>query len=460
MGPSTSSQVAPGDDQVVRIWDVRSGDCQQELRGSHWGQVTALNVLDAPSGKPEALLIGTAWGLVSLYPWHTRTQQFNRQAAIDTFVFPEVPVESQAIDSVKSRLVVASNLGSVKMYTIQDRKRLVLTWAFSIGSSIPRSIEFIGDLNETVVIHTYHYNSDTGKSIADPQKLRGGVGFVAFSSNKQQKAVHNLNTNRYDLYIPSDSTTPFAISPSGKSRKIKGASFGEGAKAVVCGGDQGIVYVYNIQKQEIEQELEQQGETCSTRDYHFIASGAGGYPGLIYIWSKPSDRKEAEDKEQELERQRSEAKAAEDAAAEARSKKEAELDDAEAAAQYAVLQELRREVNHIRTQKLLLRSFMIVILLVFCGRWLTKDAKNGQDTFMQIEAPVVLKNVSTSLINCAYRVSATKTKVIQNVQKLPSYVLLKSALGEFIPTPSDWPSSSAMRSKWWAAKRPTALLLP
>ncbi|KAJ7682196.1 WD40-repeat-containing domain protein [Mycena polygramma] len=345
-----------GDDGVLRIWDVQSGDCQQELTDARWGQILCLNLMRDSSGPVHHLFVGTGCGFVSVFPWHPRTQQFNRQTATYAVVFVDVPVESQVLDCLKTRIAVASKLGTVKMFTIKDQKHLILTWSFTMGSSIPRSLEFVGNENETLIIHTLmmgdllSYNSNNGKTTAPPLQLRGAVGSVALSPTKQHKAVHNLTSNRFDLYIPPTSTAPYSITPTGEYRKIKGASFGEGGRTLVCGGDKGTLVIYHITNQEIEQGLEHHDygtvyalTTCTTRDYHLIASGAGESPALIYIWGKPTDRRRAQDMEEELEQQRSQAEAATDAAALAQTLQEADSLRAEAAAQDAVLRTLREE---------------------------------------------------------------------------------------------------------------------
>lgn len=71
---SALSQVSSGDDGNVRIWDVQSGDCQQELHDASWGQITNLDIVADGTGKPQSLLIGTGLGIFSVYPWHERTQ--------------------------------------------------------------------------------------------------------------------------------------------------------------------------------------------------------------------------------------------------------------------------------------------------------------------------------------------------------------------------------------------------
>lgn len=133
-----SSQVLLGDGQILRIWDVRSGDCQQELRDPHWGQITNLSLMLNAGGRTQGMIVGTGRGIVSIYPWHDLTQvnppslpsscstemtpmqQFNRQAVTTTTVFTDVPVESQALDCTNSRLAVASHLGTINMYAIQN----------------------------------------------------------------------------------------------------------------------------------------------------------------------------------------------------------------------------------------------------------------------------------------------------------------------------------------------------
>jgi hypothetical protein len=72
--------------------------------------------------------------------------------------------------------------------------------------------------------------------------------------------------------------------------------------------------------------------------------------------------------EQERDREQSAARAASEAAALASTIEEAELHRAEVAAQDAIVQNLRDEVDRIRTQKFLLRSLIAFILL-----WIGSD---------------------------------------------------------------------------------------
>ncbi|KAJ7033312.1 WD40-repeat-containing domain protein [Mycena alexandri] len=357
-----------GDDEVLRIWDVRSGDCQ-EFTDSEWGQITNLTIMLNPAGgETQGLLVGTGRGVVSIYPWHERTMP----PPIRWF-FLTPPW--------KARHLMQWELGTVKMYAIRDCRHMVLTWSFSIGSSIPRSLEFMGEENETFVIHTLTTgtvlccDSRTGELTSESRRLWGGVlrfarGFVTFSADKQQKAVHNLSIDQYELYGPTDSV-PFPISPFGTSQKIKGAAFGEGVRNIICGGDNGTIYVYNIPNHEIEQELIQADcgticalTTCSTRDYHLIASAAGELPAHVYIWGKPTQRRHTENMEQVLERQRFEAQASLDAATLAQSRQEAESLRAELAAKVESVRRLKANVERKRTRKLILRAFLVLSILI------------------------------------------------------------------------------------------------
>jgi WD40 repeat protein len=86
-------------------------------------------------------------------------------------------------------------------------------------------------------------------------------GFVAFSPDERLKAVHDLVTDCYSLYDNTNPTTPLiSLTPAGNTRKIKGACFGEGGGTLVCGGDNGSVYLYDVSEHQELQRLEHPGE--------------------------------------------------------------------------------------------------------------------------------------------------------------------------------------------------------
>ncbi|KAJ6557676.1 hypothetical protein B0H19DRAFT_1070304 [Mycena capillaripes] len=158
-----------GDNQVLCIWDVRSGDCQQELNDASWGQINNLSSLDNVAGL--SLFVGTGRGVVSVFPWNTRAKyiQFTDQSRTSFNVFElDVPVESQGVDPIGSRRC---------------------------------------------------YDSDTGIQTVKPQQLRGTVGFVAFSPDERLKAVHDLNTDCYVLYNNACPTSPWHPSHQQEARE-------------------------------------------------------------------------------------------------------------------------------------------------------------------------------------------------------------------------------------------------
>lgn len=83
---------------------------------------------------------------------------------------------------------------------------------------------------------------------------------MAFSPNERFKAVHDLNTDAYNLYDNTNSDLPVVcLSPAGNSRKPKGSAFGEDGSIVVCGGDEGLLYVYDVVQGDEIQRLEHPG---------------------------------------------------------------------------------------------------------------------------------------------------------------------------------------------------------
>ncbi|KAJ7153140.1 WD40-repeat-containing domain protein [Mycena crocata] len=304
-----------GDDQYLRTWDVLSGDCHQELTDARWGQVTNLTLLDNSPTESPVLFIGTGRGLVSAYPWSRMNQQFNKQAAATTVVFPsDHPVESQALDSTESQFVVVSLRGDVRMYTVHDRKVLHLSWQLKIPD-IPRHIMF--DRGQ-VVMHSvgagkiYYFSPVTGDRTGE-KELRIAVGNVAISPNGRIKVVHNMSKNTFDVYDPADSADPISFTIQARTNnKIKGIVFSGDSETLVCGSDGGAFLFDVITRQVREPKLDHNAlngadvsavvalTTCSTRDYHFIASGESETPALIYIWEKPTHRKQEEERQMEL----------------------------------------------------------------------------------------------------------------------------------------------------------------
>ncbi|KAJ7166917.1 hypothetical protein C8R46DRAFT_1219294 [Mycena filopes] len=210
------------------------------------------------------------------------------------------------------------------MYSIQDRKVLVSVWSFNMDSSIPRSISLVGRRKETLAVHTL-------KTGMLEEHLHGAThvhlsGFVAYSPDEHFKAVHDLNTDSYKLYDNVNPTSSVVcLTPAGSSRRIKGSAFGEDGRILVCGGDDGLVYVYDVGSGEEIQYLNHPDDstvcaltTYSSEHHHFIASGESEAPAQITIWVKQSAARELEDREIAAEEQERKKRAVEAARVKAR----------------------------------------------------------------------------------------------------------------------------------------------
>ncbi|KAJ7038510.1 WD40-repeat-containing domain protein [Mycena alexandri] len=327
-----------GDDQILRIWNIESGECRQELRDSHWGQITCLNLMRDSSSEALDLFIGTGRGVVSEFVRHTG--RLNSVFKLDE------AVEAQDVNPTGSKFAVASIQGQIKLYDVQDRTSLVPLWTFQADSAPPRSILFLGDSNEQLVVHNLkpgpilYLNAINGRLIPQSHELRGGVGSVAISPDRCKKAIHNISTDRFDLYGsgPSD---PVGLKVSTSSGKIKGATFGEGGKTLVCGGDDGFIHIFDVLKG-VERESSALSsdcstvyaladsmslktfQTCTTKEYYLIASGGSALPAAINILKKPTEYKEAIDRSAAIERETAAARDRQRTAEEANAAKEAQ----------------------------------------------------------------------------------------------------------------------------------------
>ncbi|KAJ7176432.1 WD40-repeat-containing domain protein [Mycena crocata] len=141
-----------GDDQCLRIWDIFSGDCQQEIRDPMWGQITNLSLLDDLPTQSPVLFVGSGTGVVSILPWVSSHQKFSKQSGKLIRVMAH-PIESQAVDSINSRFAATSHDGHVNVYSIDDRTSLSLLWSMKL-SDIPCHVAFLGDNREYLAIHT------------------------------------------------------------------------------------------------------------------------------------------------------------------------------------------------------------------------------------------------------------------------------------------------------------------
>ena len=125
------------DDQALRIWNV-GGKCPLQTlqdKSERWGQVTCLKWLSISSPEGSVICFGTGRGLVLVYQGgrdfvsvHSLSYiiQLNiarqlanfRELSMTNAFASDDPVESIDYDRVKSRLVVSSHCGKIKMYDV------------------------------------------------------------------------------------------------------------------------------------------------------------------------------------------------------------------------------------------------------------------------------------------------------------------------------------------------------
>ncbi|KAJ6601486.1 WD40-repeat-containing domain protein [Mycena sp. CBHHK59/15] len=361
-----------GDDQCLRIWELRTGTCQQELQVEQWGQLTNISMFQE-SAESLVIFIGTGKGIVSAYPWSQRTERFNPSGGVLVQVFEETdPVEMQAIDPINALFAVGSHTGHLKMYAIKSRTTLEPLWRIEIHD-IPRSIMFLGDNNERLT-----YDLSAPKISGTVRRLDGAVGSVALSPSGRTKAIYNLTSCKLDVYKPLDSLFPTPLSIHSRNRKIKGVTFTASGGFLVCGGDEGSVHVFDaVAKLHVQTLSHSHSDdntihaiaTCSTDFYHLIASGDGTHPAAIYVWASPTARKEEEDRQDVAEA------AARDAEAAELAQKQAEADEAARAlkeerdAKAAEIERLRNELeeHHYRLYWAGMVVVTLLLLHMFCG---------------------------------------------------------------------------------------------
>ncbi|KAJ6601496.1 WD40-repeat-containing domain protein [Mycena sp. CBHHK59/15] len=348
-----------GDDLNVRIWDVRTGNLQQVMHDHRWGQITNLSILDDPEGQ---------------------SPKFNTQLGtlMDVFRLNQA-VQVQALDPVNSLFAVGSFQGEIKMYRIDNRKTLVHIWTVS-SVDIPCSILFLGHTNEMLVVHTMvdgeilTYNPRTSELI-ETVKLRAGVGSVALSPNRRVKAIFNTETWQFDIFEPTESLTPWPVRISSSTRRLKRAVFAEDGHVLVCGGDDGLLHVSDIVAGTVLPLLLHSRcstiyamATCSTDDYHLIASGGSDDRAEICIWTKPTVRKEEADRWRAANQAAHQAEAARIAQEQAEADETARALEEERDAHAAEIDRLKNELEeHYRLYWGGLMVVILLLLYMFCG---------------------------------------------------------------------------------------------
>ncbi|KAJ7136507.1 hypothetical protein C8R43DRAFT_1132412 [Mycena crocata] len=222
-----------------------------------------------------------------------------------------------------------------------------------------------------------------GKSVIPSQRLSGAIGFVSFSQDARLKAVHNLSSDRYDLYDPAESLIPLlSVSPTGKTNKIKASSFAENGRTLVCGGDEGHIYAYDLGGPNIEMQAFDQPDlsticaltTCTTKYYHLIVSGESDSAARIFLWGKPTEQKLADEEELAQEQRRMDAQAVNEVREKARLDEEVADTEKTRKEEEEKINDLNAHMEEYRTQAFgaLLVSLAFAALIMFRRIWLEK----------------------------------------------------------------------------------------
>ncbi|THV06129.1 WD40 repeat-like protein [Dendrothele bispora CBS 962.96] len=344
--------ISGGDDRCVKVWDLNGDTPTITLRDSRWGQVVALNLMPAWSQCETTLLVvGTASGFMSLFPYNKRKQNFNKESSSTFVIFQENDaIEVQALDTINHRLIVLSHSGKVKLYKFDDGCNMTEVWYNSI-ETLAHSIAFRGSANQEIWIHSlYHgerrrFDASNG-ALLETTQLNSAIASSTYSSDGRSLVVFNLTSRLYNLFSPPENPKPTVVyNVSASNRMIKNAAFGEENCVIVCGAENGSVMVFDVTTGNLLQRLEHDDSesnmyavtTFSTEDAHYVASGGSLVPSAICVWSKPTAAKHAE-----KERRR---------AAQVRREQEAETARKQQAREAELLKQVKEREEMLQQQK-------------------------------------------------------------------------------------------------------------
>ncbi|KAF8059013.1 WD40-repeat-containing domain protein [Lyophyllum atratum] len=295
--------LSAGDDGSVRIYNTTTFTCDQVLRSTNWGQVTALSwlVVEPPVDEEAvAVCVGTGRGVITLCPMSKSSTWliWKESQTVTPFVFNDA-VAGQAYDPLHCRLAVASQSGVMKVYSVEKCVNLTPLWTTSMEGAIPRGLNFFGGDNQYLL----SLGLETGEMICrDAQtsniqwrkNLLGGVGHAALSPDETTLLVDNITTGVFDLYKFPSSTPSNSLPFSSTRRFTKQCTFSEAGKVSVCGSDHGTVYLNDVATGESLQALRNTGAfdlmqvvaAAPLNDGHLIAAGTSAVAGRVYIWEK------------------------------------------------------------------------------------------------------------------------------------------------------------------------------
>ncbi|KJA24988.1 hypothetical protein HYPSUDRAFT_53484 [Hypholoma sublateritium FD-334 SS-4] len=282
-----------GDDEIVRIWEIATGNvCQQllDLTG-RWGQITCLAFVYHDSSTTALLsecqwiFFGSGRGMFTLYHQMKDTKEFVQILNKQIFAAGD-SVESFDYSPRTRQLAVTSHYGHLSLYNFFNGE-LYLVWSKAFPDYIPRAVRFQqGGINRVVV-----FGLETGRLTFLDTETALEINSKVFSS-----AIYLVDNmaDGFDLYPPNRTSAIQKFKVATSRKYVKQAVFAEKGKLAVCGSDHGLAYIFDINLSCIPQrlnhgkgdELIQTVESASANGNHFIATGSSGGNFDICLWER------------------------------------------------------------------------------------------------------------------------------------------------------------------------------
>ncbi|PPQ96516.1 hypothetical protein CVT26_010432 [Gymnopilus dilepis] len=291
-----------GDDEEVRIWDIKRLRLCQRLMDSagRWGQVTCVQFVNVEvHSNTDWLCLGTGRGMLAMYRKSRRAAEFAEAWSLQVFTAGD-SVEAFAYDPNHQRLAVSSHYGRIKMLRLQQGKFVEL-WEDELLDAIPRAV-FFSDNGRSVLIFAMESGVISSRDVETSstqsiKALKTAIGYASQCQVTGNVLIDNMR-NGFDLY-PHNRIIPLGTLPVPSTKMyVKAGVFGETGKIAVCGSDHGRIYVYGLADLKPRQQLLHGGstdivqivETSSAQDDYLIASGTSTGKCDIRIWKRTIKR--------------------------------------------------------------------------------------------------------------------------------------------------------------------------
>ncbi|KJA21883.1 hypothetical protein HYPSUDRAFT_55206 [Hypholoma sublateritium FD-334 SS-4] len=295
-----------GDDEVVRVWELATGDEYQQLSdlNGRWGQITCLAFVypEAATLPSEWIFFGLGRGVFLLYRRKRDTKEFVQILNKNIFAAGD-SVEAFDYNPESRRLVITSHYGHVSLYN-HFGGDLNHVWSKELPDYIPRAVRFHRRGVNTAIIFTLETGKITSLDIetaseVNSKVLSSAIGNVATCPISGSFLIDNM-VDGFDLYPPNRTTAAQSFKVEATKKYVKQAVFGEQGSLAICGSDHGMAYVFDINLSGPPQKLShgkrdemiQTVEAASANGNHFIATGSSGGKFDVYLWKKSGNSRQ------------------------------------------------------------------------------------------------------------------------------------------------------------------------